>query len=44
MEAIDVAMELEVVVDDEMMEAGNGHNDEPSAEVRRSPSRRRSGI
>ena len=28
MEAIDVAMELEVVVDDEMMEAGNGVDDE----------------
>ena len=28
MEAIDVAMELEVVVDDEMMEAGNEVDDE----------------
>ena len=28
MEAIEVAMELEVVVDDEMMEAGNGVDDE----------------
>ena len=28
MEVIEVAMELEVVVDDEMMEAGNGVDDE----------------
>ena len=28
MEAIEVVMELEVVVDDEMMEAGNGVDDE----------------
>ena len=28
MDAIEVAMELEVVVDDEMMEAGNGVDDE----------------
>ena len=28
MEVIEVVMELEVVVDDEMMEAGNGVDDE----------------